>query len=232
MRNWRVLTAIAAVVLAALAGVLGVEVHRQRQERCKEAVHVHERARGEVASCGEHELRPALDSGLIAREQRVRNDVPASGHRRHEDRRGAEEPVQGPHRRSRHRRGPDDRRSGLRRLSGSVASGLGGTLEHRRGQGQGKNNAQAISVNLDDTHAVGGFLTPGDRVNVIATVDEHRRPRRHASRAPTDHGVLAAGRQGARGRRDDGHRRRRAARRSRRRTRRRPRRSRTRRAEA
>jgi len=54
--------------------------------------------------------------------------------------------------------------------SGSVASGLGGTLSTDEDK-VGKNNAQAISINLDDTHAGGGFLSPGDRVNVIATVD-------------------------------------------------------------
>ena len=36
---------------------------------------------------------------------------------------------------------------------------------------------QAITVSLDQTHSVGGFVTPGDRVNVILNFADHRRRR-------------------------------------------------------
>ena len=37
------------------------------------------------------------------------------------------------------------------------------------------NGKEAITVSLDQTHAVGGFLTPGDKVNLILNLAEARR---------------------------------------------------------
>jgi pilus assembly protein CpaB len=60
--------------------------------------------------------------------------------------------------------------------AGSITSGVAGTLETDNNANAKKNAAkdlQAVTLTLDDEHAVGGFLNPGDRVNVIATLDIH-----------------------------------------------------------
>src|SRR5262249_29302080 len=57
-------------------------------------------------------------------------------------------------------------------VGSASAGGISGTLSNDE-KTVGKNNAQAIAVNLDDTHAVGGFLNPGDRINVIVSLPQY-----------------------------------------------------------
>ncbi len=169
MRNWRVLTAIAAVVLAALAGVLVWKYTDNAKNDAKKPFTFTSVLVAKSRVSANTSFERALDTGLIDREQRVRNDVPSSridgtksdvqlkktyadliaGHDITEGQTIVEQDFV---------------------TSGSVSSGLAGTLATDE-QKVGKNNAQAISINLDDTHAVGGFLSPGDRVNVLVTVE-------------------------------------------------------------
>jgi Flp pilus assembly protein CpaB len=51
-----------------------------------------------------------------------------------------------------------------------AASGISGQLATDEDK-VGKNNAQAITISLDQVKAVGGMLNPGDHVNIITTVD-------------------------------------------------------------
>ena len=169
MRNWRVLTAIAAVVLAALAGVLVWKYTDNAKNDAKKPYTFTSALVAKSRVAASTSFDQALSSGLIAREQRVRNDVPASG-------------IDASKTDAQLRKQYADLVAGHDIAEGQMivdedfvslstsSSGLGGTLSTDEGK-VGKNNAQAISVNLDDTHAVGGFLSPGDRVNVIATVD-------------------------------------------------------------
>ena len=79
MRNWRVLTAIAAVVLAALAGVLVWKYTDNAKNDAKKPYTFTSALVAKSRVAANTSFDSALDSGLIAREQRVRNDVPASG---------------------------------------------------------------------------------------------------------------------------------------------------------
>jgi Flp pilus assembly protein CpaB len=169
VRNWRVLTAIAAVVLAALAGVLVWKYTDNAKNDAKKPFTFTSALVAKSRVAASTSFDTALDSGLIAREQRVRNDVPASGID------GTKSDAQLKTQYANLIAGHDIAEGQMIVsqdfvATGSVASGLGGTLSTDEGK-VGKSNAQAISINLDDTHAVGGFLSPGDRVNVIATVD-------------------------------------------------------------
>jgi len=169
VRNWRVLTAIAAVVLAALAGVLVWKYTDNAKNDAKKPFTFTSALVAKSRVAANTSFQQALDSGLIAREQRVRNDVPSSGVD------GTRTDAQLKAEYANLIAGHDIAEgqtivAGDFVTAGSVASGLGGTLSNDAAK-LGKNNAQAISINLDDTHAVGGFLSPGDRVNVIATVD-------------------------------------------------------------
>jgi Flp pilus assembly protein CpaB len=169
VRNWRVLTAIAAVVLAALAGVLVWKYTDNAKSDAKKPFTFTSVLVAKSRVSANTSFERALASKLIERQQRVGNDVPASrvdGTKSDASLKKQYQNLIASH----------DIAEGQTIVSedfvnaGSVASGLAGTLSTDEAK-VGKNSAQAISVNLDDTHAVGGFLNPGDRVNVIATVD-------------------------------------------------------------
>jgi hypothetical protein len=110
----------------------------------------------------------AIDEQQITREKRVRNDLPPSyvpGTATDRSLKGQYSQLVAAH----------DITEGLPIVSqdfvqaGQVqAGGVEGqlTTDNAKLKAQGKQgNLQALTLTFDDTHAVGGFLTPGDKVN-------------------------------------------------------------------
>lgn len=155
MRNWRVLTAIAAVVLAAIAGVLVfayVDDADQRAERDQELVPVYIAA--ERVPLGTQGAR-ALDSELITVEERRVKDIPASairpgGEASINELVAAADIAPGQFIVQQSFIEPGD----IQGTSGLISEGM-----------------QAISIGVDETHGVAGFVTPGDTVSVILSFD-------------------------------------------------------------
>lgn len=149
MRNWRVLTAIAAVVLAGVAGVLAYQYLTEADERAQEDVELVDVlvARGDIpkGTTG----REALDQELIEQREVPRNVVPESILT---DTRGIGDLVAA----SAVSKGQFIVRDTF--VAPSQIGGFSTSLE------EGK---QAITILVDDTRGVAGFVTPNDRVNVI-----------------------------------------------------------------
>jgi Flp pilus assembly protein CpaB len=174
VRNWRVLTAIAAVVLAALAGVL---VWKYVDDQKKEAQKPYQQVVVLVANKripAGTAFGSALDEKQITREKRVRNDLPPSYVPGTSTDRSLEQQYA-------QLVAAHDITEGLPIVSqdfvqaGQVqAGGVEGqlTTDNAKLKAQGKQgNLQALTLTLDDTHAVGGFLTPGDKVNAIVHME-------------------------------------------------------------
>ncbi len=164
MRNWRVLTAIAAVVLAALAAVLVwkyTDNARQDAKKPFQLVNVIV-AKARVPSGTTFDT--ALSSDLIGRAQRVKHDLPdnyvqdasdASLRTTFKNLVAAHDIDPGL---------PIVQTDFVAQSQLSSSTGLAGQLANHRG-------AEAITVTFNDTQAVGGFLNPGDHVNVLASLD-------------------------------------------------------------
>ena len=173
VRNWRVLTAIAAVVLAALAGVL---VWKYTDDAKQDAKKPYKFVTVLVASknvSANTSFGSALKSKLIERTDRVRDSVPETYingtlndqvlAKNFGEKVASHDIVEG-----------QTIVASDFTTSGQVASGLSGTLstdEAATEKAGAAQKLQAISIAVDDPHAVAGMLSPGDRVNVIATVD-------------------------------------------------------------
>lgn len=153
MRNWRVVTAITAVVLAALAAVLAYQYLAEADER----------AQGDV------ELVPVL---------RARSEIPRGTEAQAAEAAEMFEVVEIP-RKSR----PDTAVTSAETLAGMIAAakiprGQFVTAETFVAPGrlegfsstvaEGK---QAIAVSVDETRGVAGFVAPNDTVNVIVTAE-------------------------------------------------------------
>jgi pilus assembly protein CpaB len=155
VRNWRVLTAIAAVVLAALAGFLVWQYVDEADERAEEdldqvkvlvaAEPIQRGVSGDVA----------LNEELIVAENRVERDVPDSA------------------------LVPDDA-DRIRELvsSGSISPGEIIVEQNFTAAGEVEGTAldieegkEAITINVDNERGVAGFVAPNDTVNVLLTVD-------------------------------------------------------------
>src|SRR5438105_13517964 len=162
VRNWRVLTAIAAVVLAALAGVLVWKYTDDAKNDARKPFTFVSVLVAKTRVSANTTFARALDTGLIEKADRVKDSVPPSavivpnsgdttGLKRH-----FQNLVAG-----------HDLVAGQTLVdedfvqTGSVSSGVAGTLSTDESK-VGKNNAQAVTVQLDDPHSVGGFLEPGD----------------------------------------------------------------------
>jgi Flp pilus assembly protein CpaB len=169
VRNWRVVTAIAAVVLAALAGLLVFKYTQDQKNEAKKPFKFVNVLVVQSRVPKQTSFESALETGLIARKDVVRTDVPDSAIPGETTDQALKSTYSG-------RVASHDLVAGQAVVTsdfvteGSIQSGLSGQLATDEPK-VGKNNAQAITINLDLTHAVGGFLTVGDRVNVIATVD-------------------------------------------------------------
>jgi len=174
VRNWRVVTAVAAVVLAVLAGVLVWKyVDDQKQEAQKPYQQVDVLVVSKRIPAGTA-FGSALDEQQITREKRVRKDLPPSyvpGTTTDRSLKQQYSQLVAAH----------DLTEGLPIVSqdfvqaGLVqAGGVEGQLatDNAKLKAQGKQaNLQAITLTFDDTHAVGGFLTPGDKVNAIVHLE-------------------------------------------------------------
>lgn len=153
MRNWRVLTAVTAVVLAALAAVLAYQYLGDADERAKEDVELVDVlvARGDIprGTTG----RAALDADLFETRSVPRNAVPEQAR---ENTEGIVDLV----------------------ASAKVSEGQfivqDTFVEPSRLEGfsstlpEGK---QAISVTVDAMRGVAGFVVPNDTVSVLVTLE-------------------------------------------------------------
>ncbi len=174
MRNWRVVTAIAAVVLAVLAGVLVWQYVDEADERAEE-----EQAPEEVLVAAADiargtETSPTADSASEDSDDDGDDDDTSSVNE------ALFETVEFP---------ADDvqpdwlRPDDLETLEGLVASadipkGLPIVLDQfvERGTIDGfdgivADGKQAITISVDESHGVAGFVLPGDSVNVLLTLE-------------------------------------------------------------
>src|SRR3954464_2173066 len=162
VRNWRVLTAIAAVVLAVLAGVL---VWKYADNAKNDAKNPYQQVEVLVADKKipvATSFESALKAGLITRTERVDKDLPETRIAGTTDEKltnsfgklvAAHDIVAG-----------ETLVSEDFVTQGQVQSGLSGGLE-TDGAKLKRKDLTAVTVTLDDQHAVGGFLSPGDTVN-------------------------------------------------------------------
>lgn len=153
MRNWRVLTAVVAVILAVVAAVLAYTYLDEADERAEEDVEPIPvlRAAAEIPKGTTGDV--ALDNDLIEEADVQRDAVPENAIT-----------------------DPDDLRG---RVASAVVSekqfitsdtfveptaieGFSGSIEEQK---------HAVSISVDDTRGVGGFLVPNDTVNVLVTTE-------------------------------------------------------------
>ena len=155
MRNWRVLTAVVAVVLALLAGVLAWQYLSDADERAEEdAELVDVLVAAEDIPAGTSG-QTVIDEELITQERVPRRARPENFLAPGRQGQIAELVAAGPI------------SAGQFIVTGSfrqaaLVSGLSGSL----GDGE-----QAISFQVDDTRGIGGFVSPGDRINVVLNLD-------------------------------------------------------------
>lgn len=173
MRNWRVLTAVAAVVLAAVAGVL---VWKYTDNAKKDAQRPFTQVEIYVANKtipSGTSLAAAIKNGMISRQKFVQGDVPKT----RLDPAQTEQQLTddfGQYVAS-HNIG-----EGLPILrtdfvtAGSIQSGVAGQLDSDNADLAKQNkqkNLEAVTLTFDDEHSVGGFLNPGDHVNAIVHIE-------------------------------------------------------------
>lgn len=157
MRNWRVVTAVAAVVLAALAGVLVWQYTDEADERAEE-----DQELVEVYVAGATVQRGVSGADALRRELLVVEEMRKADF----DRLG--NPV------------VPGEEARIRDLiaAATIPEGVPVVAELfvQRGQLQGtaleiEDGMQAISLSVDQTRGVAGFVAPGDTVNVILTLE-------------------------------------------------------------
>lgn len=170
MRNWRVVTAVAAVVLAALAGLLVFKYTQDQKDEAKKPFKFVNVLVVQSRVPKQTSFESALETGLISRKDVVRQDVPDTAIPGESPDATLKSTYSG--RVASHDLVPGQTVVTSDFVSqGSIQSGLAGTLASDAGKnGLGKNTL-AITLSLDQAHAVGGFLSPGDHVNIITTVD-------------------------------------------------------------
>ena len=170
MRNWRVLTAVLAVVLAALAGVL---VWKYVDDQKHEAKKPYQQVQVLVATTdvpAGTSFASALDNKMIQRENYTRKDLPVgsvSGEQSDSDLKTQFDQLIAAH---------DITEKQAITRSDFVAStsantgGVEGELA-TDSKPTGKKDLEAITIAFDSEHAVGGFIQPNDYINVIAHVE-------------------------------------------------------------
>ena len=168
MRNWRVLTAVAAVILAAIAGVLVYKVSDDAKKDAKRPFSFESVLVAAKPIPTSMSFASALDGKYIVRADRVHTDLPdgaVSG-------RATDAALNSTYKGqvASHAIVADQTIVSTDFVSqNQVASGLPAQLD--LDNKSEKEHLEAVTVTLDDTHAVGGFLQPGDHVNVILTGD-------------------------------------------------------------
>jgi len=168
VRNWRVFTAVAAVVLAALAVVL---VRKYTQNQRNEAKKPYTLVSVLVAGKGipaNTSYASALKAGQIAKVQFLKKNVPDSAIPATD---ANVDPAKTPYK---NLVASHDIANGVPLTSddfvsqGQVASGLAGQLQTDQTTDK-QRNYEAVTLSVDDTHAVAGMLHPGDSVNALFT---------------------------------------------------------------
>src|SRR4051812_45914647 len=167
VRNWRVLTAIVAVVLAALVGVL---IYKYADDAKNDAQKPYKSTSVLVADKAipvGTSFTSALDNEQITRAERVQRDVPPtriSGEASDDELKKQFTALV-----SSHAIVPGQVIVASDFVAqGQVQSSLSGTLQ----TDQAKHKIEklsALTVTLDDQKSVAGFLQPGDTVNVMMT---------------------------------------------------------------
>ena len=151
VRNWRVLTAIVAVILAGVAAVLAYKYLSEADDRARSDVELVPvlRAATEIPKGTSGDV--AVASDLVEQAEVPRNAV------------------------------PDNAVTDVKDLKGLVAAAVISQKQFitvdsfvKASQltgfaGSVEDGMQAVSINVDDTHGVGGFVVPNDTVNVLVT---------------------------------------------------------------
>ena len=168
VRNWRVLTAVAAVVLAALAGVLVWKYTDNAKDDAKKPYEQLSVLVAAKAIPANTTFSSALQSKLIERDERTKKDLPdAYVNGESNDATLAKQFDQLV---AAHSIAPGETITSDDFVSqGESVNGVEGQIQSDQTKLKTK-DLMAITVTLDDTHSVGGFVTPGDTVNVAATV--------------------------------------------------------------
>ncbi len=162
------MTAVAAVVLAALAGVLVWKYTEKAKSDAKKPytlVSVLVAGKGIPANTS---YASALKAGQIAQAQYLKKNVPDSAI---PATKANVDPIKSPYKTL---VASHDIASGVPLTSddfvaqGQVTSGLAGQLQTDQLADKQK-NYEAVTLSVDDTHAVAGMLHPGDSVNALFT---------------------------------------------------------------
>ncbi len=173
MRNWRVLTAIAAVVLAALAFVLVLKYTQDQKDNAKKPFDFKTVLVANGAIAQNETFADALQRNLIQRDsQYLSKNVPPSAIDGNIDDATLAKTYGSLIAGHNIADGQPLVLSDFVAVGSASAGGISGTLSNDE-KTVGKNNAQAISVNLDDTHSVAGFINPGDHINLIVALPKY-----------------------------------------------------------
>jgi Flp pilus assembly protein CpaB len=169
------LTAIAAVVLAALAGVLVWKYADDAKQDAKAPYEFESVLVADKRIPAGTSFASALDGDLIVRKDRINADLPATvikGEPTDQQLKNSYKQLVASH----------DIVSGQPIVTedfvgqGEIISGVSGQLETDVAKAKDKNEdsqLMALTLQFDETRAVGGFLTPGDTVNAIVHLEVH-----------------------------------------------------------
>jgi Flp pilus assembly protein CpaB len=163
------LTAIAAVVLAALAGVLVWKYTQDAKDDAKKPYTSVEVLVADKAIPINTSFTSALDNNQLVRAQRVQRDLPTgyvSGEATDDALKSQFKQLIASHNLVQGQTIVDSDFL----AQGQVQSSLGGTLNTDQAKDKSK-ELVAITVSFDDAHGVGGFLQPGDSVNAVFSGD-------------------------------------------------------------
>ena len=172
MRNWRVLTAVLAVVLAALAGVL---VWKYVDDQKNEAKKPYQQVQVLVATTdvpAGTSFASALENKMIQRENYTRKDLPVgsiSGEQSDNDLKTQFDQLIAAHNISQKQA---ITRSDFVASTSASTGGVEGELA-TDSKPSNKKNLEALTLQFDSEHAVGGFVQPNDYINIIAHVEVH-----------------------------------------------------------
>ena len=166
------MTAVAAVILAALAGVLVWKVTDNAKKDAKKPFTFEKVLVAAKPIPANMTFGDALDAKLIVRDDRVRSELPDSAVSGSVTDAQLKDEYKGMV--ASHAIASDQEIVQTDFVAQSqIVNGVGGQLR----LDQDRNKAQslmAVTLTLDDQHAVGGFVAPGDSVNVMATLAENQ----------------------------------------------------------
>ncbi len=153
MRNWRVLTAVAAVVLAAAASVLAYTYLTQADARAQDKTELVPALVAKNVIPKGTPGKTAVDEGLFETKKVPRDAVPDSVLT-------SDDGLNGLVASSQIAKGQFVVRDSF--VAPSQVDGFSTTV---------KDGKQAMSLSVDDTHGVAGFIQPNDSINMLVTLD-------------------------------------------------------------